>query len=107
MSEAGSALIILVVVMVLFVTEALPLAVTALMGAIAMAVFGIIGFDQAFAGFGSDTLMMVAGMLIIGQAVYESGWSTAWAAFCAGSSRWGSARPLRSCPWWQACCRRS
>lgn len=73
MSEAGSALIILVVVMVLFVTETLPLAVTALMGAIAMAVFGIIGFDQAFAGFGSDTLMMVAGMLIIGQAVYESG----------------------------------
>lgn len=73
MSQAVVALIILAVVMVLFVTEALPLAVTALVGAIAMAVFGVIGFDQAFAGFGSDTLMMVAGMLIIGQAVYESG----------------------------------
>lgn len=73
MSQAVVALIILAVVMVLFVTEALPLPVTALLGAIAMAVFGVIGFDQAFAGFGSDTLMMVAGMLIIGQAVYESG----------------------------------
>lgn len=73
MSQAVVALIILAVVMVLFVTEALPLPVTALLGAVAMAVFGIIGFDQAFAGFGSDTLMMVAGMLVIGQAVYESG----------------------------------
>lgn len=73
MSQAIVALIILAVVMVLFVTEALPLPVTALLGAVAMAVFGVIGFDQAFAGFGSDTLMMVAGMLIIGQAVYESG----------------------------------
>lgn len=73
MSQAVVALIILAVVMVLFVTEALPLPVTALLGAIAMAVFGVIGFDQAFEGFGSDTLMMVAGMLIIGQAVYESG----------------------------------
>ncbi|QOS67642.1 SLC13/DASS family transporter [Eggerthella guodeyinii] len=73
MSQAIIALIILAVVMVLFVSEALPLPVTALFGAIAMAVFGIIGFDQAFAGFGSDTLMMVAGMLVIGQAVYESG----------------------------------
>ncbi len=59
--------------MVLFVTEALPLPATALLGALAMAVFGIIGFDQAFAGFGNDTLMMVAGMLVIGQAVCETG----------------------------------
>ncbi|BAK43877.1 hypothetical protein EGYY_06760 [Eggerthella sp. YY7918] len=72
-SQAIIALVILVVIMVLFITEALPLAVTALLGAVAMAVFGVIDFSQAFAGFGSDTLMMVAGMLIIGQAVYESG----------------------------------
>ena len=73
MSQAAVALIILAVVMILFVTEALPLPVTALLGALAMAVFGIIGFDRAFAGFGNDTLMMVAGMLVIGQAVCETG----------------------------------
>lgn len=73
MSQAAVALIILAVVMILFVTETLPLPVTALLGALAMAVFGIIGFDQAFAGFGNDTLMMVAGMLVIGQAVCETG----------------------------------
>ncbi|MDR0350942.1 MAG: SLC13 family permease [Coriobacteriales bacterium] len=64
---------ILIVVIVLFVTEAIPLPLTAVLGALAMAVFGIISFPEAFAGFSNDILMMVVGMLIIGRAVYESG----------------------------------
>ncbi|MDR0349966.1 MAG: anion permease, partial [Coriobacteriales bacterium] len=67
------ATVILIVVIVLFVTEAIPLPLTAVLGALAMAVFGIISFPEAFAGFSNDILMMVVGMLIIGRAVYESG----------------------------------
>ncbi|MDR1711661.1 MAG: SLC13 family permease [Propionibacteriaceae bacterium] len=73
MTSAAIATIILIVVMVLFVTEALPLPVTALAGALAMSTTGVISYKQAFAGFANDTLMMVVGMLIIGRALFESG----------------------------------
>ena len=67
------AIAVLVVTVVLFITEIIPLPVTAMLGALAMAFFGIIGYDQVFLGFSSDTFMLVTGMLIIGQAMVESG----------------------------------
>lgn len=73
MTEAFIALAILVVVMVLFVTETIPMPVTAMLGAMAMAVFGVIDYKQAFAGFANDSLMLVVGLLIVAQAIYESG----------------------------------
>ncbi len=73
MTEAFIALAILVVVMVLFVTEAIPMPVTAMLGAVAMAAFGVIDYKQAFAGFANDSLMLVVGLLIVAQAIYESG----------------------------------
>ena len=73
MPTAITALVILVLIMILFITEAIPLPVTAVLGAVSMAVFGVIGFSDAFAGFASDTTMMVIGMLIVAQGVYECG----------------------------------
>lgn len=73
MTATALALGVFALVVVLFATELLPLPVTALFGAVLMVLFGIIDAKQAFAGFGSSTLMMVVGMLIIGRAMYESG----------------------------------
>ena len=73
MSSAVIAIIILVVIMILFISEVIPLPVTAVLGAVSMAVFGVITYQQAFAGFSNDSVWLVIGMLIVGQAVYESG----------------------------------
>ena len=72
-----------------------------------MAVFGIIGFDQAFAGFGNDTLMMVAGMLVIGQAVCETGVVDRMGGVWKGSRHWASDRLSPWFPWSRACFPRS
>ena len=59
--------------MLLFITDLLPISVTAVLGALAMVLFGVISFKDAFAGFGSESLMMVVGMLIIGETIDQSG----------------------------------
>ena len=67
------ALIIVGVAIIFFVTEIVPLPVTALGAAIAMAMFGIISFGDAFAGFGHDVPMILIGSLIMGEALLETG----------------------------------
>ncbi|MDR1160656.1 MAG: SLC13 family permease [Syntrophomonadaceae bacterium] len=73
MSPAVLSIIILVVCVVLFVTEWLPLITTAVLGATAMAVFGILTFSQAFGGFASDTVFLVVGMVTLGNAMFATG----------------------------------
>ncbi len=67
------ALIILAVTIVLFATGRLPLAVTAVSAALAMAVFKVIPYSKAFAGFSNDVTMMVIGSIIIGETLFETG----------------------------------
>jgi len=71
------ALIILGIVLFLFIWDKIPIGLTAMLGAVAMALFGIMPLKDAFAGFGSDTVMLVAGMLTIGSAMYETGFAAA------------------------------
>ncbi|MDR1616621.1 MAG: SLC13 family permease [Syntrophomonadaceae bacterium] len=73
MSPAVLSIIILLVCVVLFVTEWLPLITTAVLGATAMAVFGILTFSQAFGGFASDTVFLVVGMVTLGNAMFATG----------------------------------
>jgi len=67
------ALIIVGVAIVLFITEAIPLPVTAMGAAFAMAIFGVISFGDAVAGFGHDVPMILIGSLIMGEALLETG----------------------------------
>ena len=67
------ALIILVITIICFVTEVLPLPVTAVGAALAMSVFGVIPYSTAFAGFANDVTLMVIGAIIIGEAMFETG----------------------------------
>ena len=72
-ASAYVAIIVLVVIMVLYATEVIPMPITAMFGALAMAILGVIDFKSEFNGFANDSLMMVAGMLIIGRTVFETG----------------------------------
>lgn len=73
MEQSTTAIIILIAIIISFALEKIPLGVTAILGSVAMAVFGVISFADAFASFGSDTVMLVIGMIIMGNAMFETG----------------------------------
>lgn len=72
-SQSTVALIILVLIVISFASQIIPMPVTALLGGLAMMAVGIIEPADVISGFGSDTVMMVAGVLVIGNAVFETG----------------------------------
>lgn len=73
MSPAIITLIILAVMVVLFVTEKLPLAVVSMSGAVLLSCLGIIKRSDVFSSFASGTIVLLATMMIIGQCLFETG----------------------------------
>lgn len=73
MDSSITAIIIIVVMMVLYITELLPIAATSLLACLAFAVFGIISFGDVFSGFGNDMVFLVVGMMVVGDALFETG----------------------------------
>lgn len=73
MSNATITLVVLGVVAFFFVTELLPLAVTAMSGAIAVGVLGIIPMNQVFSGLSNSTVVLFAAMFVIGAAMFQTG----------------------------------
>jgi len=73
LEPAAIALIIIGIMMVLFISEYIPLATTSILACLAMAVFGVIPFTTAFAGFGNDIVFLMAGMITVGNALFETG----------------------------------
>ena len=67
----------LVVAVVLFITEAIPLAATALAIPVVLAVTGVLESpDQALAGFGNSAVIALAGVFVMGAGLRESGVAT-------------------------------
>jgi di/tricarboxylate transporter len=66
-------LIILAIALVLFWFEWIPPDVTALGVLLALIVLRLIPVDQAFSGFGSDTVMLLLGLLIMTAALMRTG----------------------------------
>jgi anion transporter len=73
LSPAVLTLIVLAGMAVLFVTEVIPLAVTAMSGAIVLGCLGIITPAQVFSGLSNSTVVLFAGMFVIGSAMFHSG----------------------------------
>jgi len=73
MDPAIQALIVLGVAIVLYVTERIPLAVTAVGACTALAIMGTVEFGVAFSGFASDTVFLIAGMMVVGIAIFDTG----------------------------------
>lgn len=71
--EIGLLLVILGISLVFFSTEWIPADVTALGVMLAVVITGLLPPEEAFAGFGSDTVMMILGLLILTAALQRTG----------------------------------
>lgn len=73
MDQAVVTLIVLAVMAVLFVTEIIPLAVTSVSGAIALGILGILPMGQIFSGLSNTTVVLFAGMFVVGASLFYTG----------------------------------
>ena len=74
MASSTLGIIILVVTVVLYVTEALPLAMTAMISSLAMGLLiPEMSISNIYSGFGSSTVMLAIGMGIVGEALFRTG----------------------------------
>lgn len=73
MSPVVEVFIVLAVLALLFITEMIPMAVTAVGGAIICGFLGIIPVEQVFRGFSNPTIVFLAGMYVIGASLLYTG----------------------------------
>jgi di/tricarboxylate transporter len=78
MSEAAISFAILALVVVLFISGRVPVAVVALLCAMSLWATGILDLDQALAGFGDPTVIFIATLFVVSEGLDASG-VTAWA----------------------------
>lgn len=67
------ALAILVFCIVFFLTEWIPTTLTCMIGCMLFALFDVCTFSQAFSGFSNSIVILVFGMMVIGDAMFNSG----------------------------------
>lgn len=73
MDPAVQTLIVLGVMAIFFVTELVPLAITSLSGAIALGLLGVISLKAVFSGLSDSTVVLFAGMFVVGGALFYTG----------------------------------
>ena len=73
MESSTIALIIMGITLILYMTEQIPIATTSILACLALAIFGVIPINTAFAGFGNDLVYLIVGMVIVGNALFETG----------------------------------
>ena len=73
MDPAVLTLIVLGVAAFFFVTEIIPLAVTAMGASIALGLLGVLTPKQVFSGLSNSTVVLFAGMFVIGAAMFQTG----------------------------------
>ena len=73
MDPAVLTLIVLGVAAFFFVTELIPLSVTAMGASIALGLLGVLTPKQVFSGLSNSTVVLFAGMFVIGAAMFQTG----------------------------------
>ncbi len=73
MNQQIATLLIVLGMFILYLTERHPVALTTVLGMMAMIVTGVLTFNAAFACFGNTAVMLTLGMLIIVNSVLDSG----------------------------------
>ena len=71
------AFLILAVTVVLFIWGRLRPDMVALLSLLALYLTGILDVDQALAGFGNSTVILIAALFVVGEALSRTG-VTAW-----------------------------
>ena len=73
MDPAIITLCVLAVAAFLFVTELIPLAVTAMAACTALGILGVLPSKQVYAGLSNSTVVLFGGMFVIGAAMFKTG----------------------------------
>ena len=73
MDPAVVTLCVLAVACFLFVTELIPLAVTAMAACTALGILGVLPANQVYAGLSNSTVVLFGGMFVIGAAMFRTG----------------------------------
>lgn len=66
-------LLIVIATLVIFLMDRIPIALTALISSIVLALVGAMEFKQVYSGFATPVTLLVFGMLIVGYALFETG----------------------------------
>ena len=88
MDPAITTLCVLAVAAFLFVTELIPLAVTAMAACTALGILGVLPSKQVYAGLSNSTVVLFGGMFVIGAAMFKTGLAEAvglWVVNKAGN----------------------
>ena len=89
MDPALITLCVLAVAAFLFVTELIPLAVTAMAACTALGILGVLPSKQVYAGLSNSTVVLFGGMFVIGAAMFKTGLAQAiglWVVKKAGTN---------------------
>lgn len=73
MDQAVLTLVVLAVAAFLFATELIPLAVTAMGSAVFLGIMGVLTTKEVFEGLSNSTVVLFAGMFVIGAAMFHTG----------------------------------
>ncbi|MGN0953631.1 SLC13 family permease [Dialister sp.] len=73
MDPAIKCLLLLLVIAILFITEKIPLAVTAMFAAVGCWALGLCSADEIFKGLSDSTVVLFGGMFIVGAAMFYTG----------------------------------
>ncbi len=73
LTKAHVTLIVLGIMAVVFVTELIPMALTALLGAMTLGVSGVLPPSEVFLGLANSTVVLFAAMFVIGAAMFHTG----------------------------------
>ena len=73
MTPAIKCLILLAIIALLFVTEMIPLAMTAIGASVACCALGLVPENQIFLGLADSTVVLFGGMFVVGAAMFYTG----------------------------------
>lgn len=73
MNQMFIALAILAVLIVLFITEPVPIVVSGIAATVLYAWLGIIPVSEIFNGYNSNNIVLMIGMMVVGSALFHSG----------------------------------
>ena len=73
MAPSTLVIIILVLAVISFVLEKIPVNLTVMLTLVALVITGLVTPAQAVAGFANTTLLMLIGVMIVGSALFETG----------------------------------
>lgn len=65
--------IIIIGTIILYVCSKIPIPLVSLLSVTVMSAVGVLDFETAFEGFSGSTLMIIIGMMVIGNALFENG----------------------------------